>query len=151
MTNDMKTLTIKKSININAGKDKVWDVLFSDKFNRQWYAAFGEGVYAQTDWKVGSKAIFTDPAGDGLVAKVAENSKPDQLMVEYTGVLSKGKEDYESPMAKQLAGGQEKYFLKSNNRSTELFIECDMNEESFDSMSKTWDVALAKIKSLSEG
>jgi hypothetical protein len=147
----MKTQTIKKSISINAGKEQVWDVLLLEKFNRQWYAAFGEGVYVQTDWKVGSKAIFTDANGDGLIARVAENHKPEKLSVEYTGVLTKGKEDYDSPVAKQVVGGHEKYQLKSGNNGTELFIECDMDEDLFDQMSKTWEVALQKIKALSEG
>ncbi len=62
--------TIKKSITINAPREKVWEVLLQDKLTRLWYAEFSEGTKAETDWKEGSKVLFTDDTGSGMVGKV---------------------------------------------------------------------------------
>jgi len=91
---------IKKSIQINATKEKVWDVLFTDHYTRIWYAAFGEGSHADTDWEVGSKAIFADGSHSGLIAEVIVNQPNEKLSVEYTGVLNDKTEDYDSDVAK---------------------------------------------------
>jgi len=48
-TTILKFQPIKKSIEINAPKEKVWDVLLSDSYTGIWYLAFGEGVHAETD------------------------------------------------------------------------------------------------------
>ena len=40
------------SIDINAPKEKVWNVLWDDDSYRKWTSAFAEGSYAKTDnWK----------------------------------------------------------------------------------------------------
>lgn len=143
--------TIKKSIAIHASKEKVWEVLLNDEFTRQWYAEFSEGSHATTDWTIGSKALFTDNSGDGIVGKIVENKKSELLSIEYLGALEKGKEEYESEMAKAVKGGMEIYKLSEINGVTDLTISCDMSEDYYEFMSLKWDKALQKIKSFSEG
>jgi uncharacterized protein YndB with AHSA1/START domain len=64
------------SIDINAPKEKVWNVLWDDNSYRKWTSPFAEGSYAKTDnWKEGSKVLFLGPSGDGMVSKVASNKK----------------------------------------------------------------------------
>ena len=145
----MQTKTIKKTITIPAPKEKVWDVLINDKFLRIWYSEFGEGVYAETDWKVGSKAVFKDKAGEGLVSKVIQNKPNELLSMEFQGIIVKGKEDYESEIARAVKGGKEIYQLKEQGGATQLAIETDMEESMYDSMSEAWDNALVEIKELS--
>ena len=65
----MKTKTINKSMDMQAPKEKVWSVLVDDDLTRKWYAVFGEGVHAKTDWKIGSKALFIGNDGSGLAAR----------------------------------------------------------------------------------
>jgi len=141
---------IKKSILINAPKEKVWDVLFTDRYTRIWYASFGEGSHAVTDWQLGSKAIFTDCSNNGLIGEVVENKKNEKLSVEYTGILQADREDYESELAKQVRGGRETYHISEGDGVTYLQIESDMAPEYFDDMSKAWVAALEKVKALSE-
>lgn len=147
----MKTELIKKSIEISAPKEKVWDVLLNDKFTRIWYAEFSEGSHAETDWKVGSKALFTDKSNRGLVGKVIVNIPNEVISVEYQGLVMAGTEDYESDEAKNVKGARETYHLAEKNGVTRVSIECDMGEEWFESMSLAWDKALLKVKELSEG
>lgn len=141
---------IEKSIRILATKEKVWDVLFTDSYTRIWYAEFGAGSYAETDWKVGSKAIFKDDSESGLVGKIIDNEQYRKLSVEYTGNFAEGKEDYESDIAKDVKGGRETYHISENEGITYLEVECDMSPEYFEMMSEAWDNALQKIKSLAE-
>ena len=43
------------TIDINAPREKVWDVLWQDDSYRKWTSVFSEGSHAETDWKKGSK------------------------------------------------------------------------------------------------
>lgn len=146
----MKTETIKKTIDISAPREKVWDVLLQDKFTRIWYAEFSEGTYAETDWQVGSKAVFKDHTESGMVGKVITNQPNELLSVEYQGLVADGKEDYQSAEAQQVKGGRETYRLAEKNGVTQLSIEGDMSEAYFETMSLAWNKALQKIKELSE-
>lgn len=146
----METKKIEKSIDINAPKNKVWEVLMQDELNRIWYACFSEGSYADTDWKEGSKAVFTDDGKSGLVGKIASNKPNEFLSVEYTGVLANGEEDYDSDEAKAMKGVLETYTLTETDGVTQISISCDMADEYFEMMSASWDKALQKIKELSE-
>jgi len=42
---NMKKEIIKKSIEVNSPKEKVWSVLLVDKFTRIWYSEFSEGSH----------------------------------------------------------------------------------------------------------
>lgn len=141
---------IKKSIQISAPKEKVWDVLLQDHSTRIWYAAFSEGSYAETDWQLGSKAIFKDNSNSGMVGTVVVNRPHEVISVEYTGVIENGEEIYNNEVAKAVQGGRETYRLSEKYGITQLNIECDMSEEYFDMMSAAWDQALQKIKELAE-
>ncbi len=146
----MKNQTIKKSIDINASKEKVWDVLTNDSLNRIWFNEFSEGTKADTDWQIGSKAIFTDSSGMGIIGKIAESKPGEYLSIEYLGVAANGAEDYESEEAKSVIGNFENYTLTENNGITHLDISSDMGAEYFDMMSAAWDKAVLKIKELAE-
>ncbi len=146
----MNIVQIKKAIDINASRDTVWQVLTKDEYTRKWYALFSEGTKAETDWKEGSKVLFTDNTGSGLAAKIATNNPPSELIFEYTGFVAGGKEDYESDGAKQVQGGKEIYRLTENSGVTHLATECDMDKQMYDMMAAAWDKAILKIKELAE-
>jgi uncharacterized protein YndB with AHSA1/START domain len=142
--------TIKKSITINAPREKVWEVLLQDKLTRLWYAEFSEGTKAETDWKEGSKVLFTDDTGSGMVGKVVAVKPYDLISVEFLGFVVAGQEEYESEGAQAVKGGFETYRLSEKGGGTQLDIEADMGTEWLDQMSLAWDRALNKIKALAE-
>lgn len=146
----MKRLTIKKSMDINASKADVWVVLTENEYTTSWYAEFNEGSHAETDWKIGSKAIFKDNSNCGLIGKIVANEPHEMIAIEYIGIVEAGIEDYESKIAQNVKGGLETYHLTRKEDATHLAIQCDMDEDFFESMSLAWDKALRKIKSLSE-
>jgi len=146
----METQKIEKSIEINAPKEKVWDVLILDEYNREWYKSFSEGTHADTDWQVGSKAIFTDNSKDGIIGRIIKNEPGKALEIEYDGMIMGGVEDYDGDLAKKVKGGKETYLLTSNNGKTTLSVSCDMDPEYLEMMTEQWGVAMEKIKELSE-
>lgn len=46
--------TLEFKIEINAPKEKVWDILWNDATYKQWTSVFCEGNYVVSDWKEGS-------------------------------------------------------------------------------------------------
>lgn len=146
----MKIKPITKSIKIHASKERVWEVLTADKFTRQWYSAFSEGSHAETDWQVGSKAIFTDNSETGIWGTIVENIPAKSIIVEYQGVITGGKDDPESPYAKEVKGSRESYHIHDHGDHCQLDINAEMSEEYYDMMADAWDNALKIFKELAE-
>ena len=141
---------INKSVSIDAPAHKVWQVLLDKAYYEEWYKAFGEGVKAETDWKLGSKATFADQKGDGIVGRIVTLDPNKKISIEYDGLLSKGQEDLVSETALAIKGTQETYSLEQNGNVTDLSISLEMDEQYYGMMSEMWDKALQKIKELSE-
>ena len=146
----VKKETIRKSIGIGASKEKVWQVLFDEKYLPIWYAEFSLGARVEGTWRVGSKVVFTDISGGGLVGKVVVNRPCTKLSVEYLGLMVTGEEDYESENARAVRGGHELYRLEEQEGTVLLSVETDMPQEFFNSMALAWEKALQKIRYLAE-
>ena len=138
------------SISINASREKIWDVLWSDGSYRKWTSVFAEGSRAETDWKKGSKVLFLDGKGEGMVSKIVENIPNEYLSIEHLGEIKNGIEDTTSEKVKQWAGAMENYTLKEIKGKTELNVDMDIAEEYKDYFLTTWPKALEKIKELAE-
>jgi uncharacterized protein YndB with AHSA1/START domain len=146
----MPLKSIVKSIDIVASAEKIWEVLFTDDYIKEWYTAFGEGIMADTDWKSGSKAVFADTKGNGIFGRIVENVEEKNLVIEYDGYIVNGLEDLESEGAKATKGARETYTLHPKTNSNQLVVTCDMEENIYDHMSACWENALKKIKTLAE-
>ncbi len=136
--------------NINAPREKVWEILWGTETYPQWTAAFSEGSQAQTDWKKGSKVLFHDGSGSGMIARIEENITNEYMSIEHLGELVNGVEDMESDRVKQWAGAHENYTLKDVNGNTELIIDMDITEEYAKMFEEMWPKALAKVKEIAE-
>lgn len=141
--------TIKKTIQIDAPKEKVWNVLLEDDYNRIWMAEFMEGSHAKTDWIVGHTVRFLDAKNSGIVGKIAAKQPYDLIEIVYDGEVKNGEDDFESDSAKAMKGAKENYYLSEENGVTTLSIESDMDDSYADMMSVAWDKALDKIGELS--
>ena len=142
---------LKFSTRINASKERVWNVLWSDASYRAWTSAFAEGSYAKTDnWKEGTKVLFLDPKGSGMVSRVAKNKPNEYMSFEHLGEVKDGVEDTTSDRVKAWSGSKEDYTLKEEDGKTTLTIEMDITDEFKDMFEKIWPKALTKVKELSE-
>lgn len=139
------------SIIINASKEKVWQTLWNDNNYRKWTSVFAEGSHVITDnWKEGSKVLFMDPKGNGMVSSVAANRPNEFMSFKHLGEVKDGAEDTTSDKVKGWAGALENYTLKESNGKTELLVEMDMNDDFKDYFVNTFPKALDKVKQLSE-
>ena len=141
---------LEYKISINAPAEKVWKTLWDDKTYRQWTTPFSEGSSAETDWKKGSRIIFGDSSGNGMISKVADNIPNKFMSIEHLGMLKDGAEDFDSDEVKSWAGAMENYTLEEKDGSTELSVSTDITEEYKEMFAQMWPKALDKLKALSE-
>ncbi len=139
------------STRINAPREKVWNTLWNDATYRAWTSAFAEGSYAKTDnWKEGTRVLFLDPNGQGMVSMVATNRPNEYMSFKHLGEVKNGVEDTSSEKVQGWSGAMESYTLKEENGKTTLVVEMDSTDEFSDYFTRTWPQALKKVKELSE-
>lgn len=136
---------IEFKITINASAVKVWDVLFGVKTYPRWTAVFAEGSQVKTDWKKGSKALFHDDKGDGMLAIINENIPNKYMSVKHIGQIMDGKETLHD-----WGESLENYTLNEKDGKTELLIDMDITKEWLDYFKETWPKALDKVKEIAE-
>ena len=139
------------SIDINAPREKVWKTLWEDSSYRKWTSVFMEGSCFETDnWKEGSKVLFTDGKGSGMVSKVAVNKPNEYMSFEHLGEVKDGIEDTSSEKVKIWAGSKENYTLNDAGGKTELTVDMDIAEDYKEMFQTMWPKAMEQIKVLSE-
>ena len=141
---------IKFTADINATKEKVWNVLWDKPSYEKWSRAFAPGSTVDTDWKVGSKVLFTDGKGSGMVSKIAEKRENEYMSFEHLGEVKDGVEDTTSDAVKIWAGSHENYTLTDTGNGTRLEMEMDISAEFKDMFMNMWPKAMDEIKRLSE-
>ena len=109
-------------------------------------SAFTEGSHAITDWQEGSKVLFLGPDGGGMVSRIAAHRPDEFLLIEHMGELKDGVEH----LGAAWAGVIENYTLEDGGHGCKLRVEMDCPEDHREYMSRTWPLALAKLKSLAE-
>jgi uncharacterized protein YndB with AHSA1/START domain len=138
------------NITIDAPIEKVWNILWNDSTYREWTSAFSEGSHAISDFRKGSKVLFLDGKGSGMVSRVADVRIPEFMSFEHLGEVRDGVEDTESERVKPWAGSKENYTLKSLGDKTEVFIEMDITDDFKDMFSQLWPKALQQLKDVAE-
>lgn len=144
----MEEATFKTSI--AAPRSKVWEVLWGDKSYGQWTSVFCEGSRVETNWKEGSRALFLDGKGHGMVSMINSKRENEFMSFKHLGNLINGVEDLDSPEVKDWAGALENYTLTDEAGGTELVVEIDVNDQFKDYFNETMPKALEKIKALAE-
>lgn len=135
---------------IDAPKEKVWDVMLNNETYQKWTSAFAEGSHYKGSWEKGSKILFLDPKGEGMLAKIAENKPYEFISIETLGFVNNGKEDTESEGAKAMAGSHENYTFKETGGTTQVSVDMDTSEEYKAMFEEDWPKALEKLKALCE-
>lgn len=60
-------------VSIDAPRNRVWEVLWSEETYGKWTAPFDEGSRAISDWEEGSKVLFLSAKGYGMYSKIRKN------------------------------------------------------------------------------
>ena len=140
----MEKIEFKKEVKASA--EKVWDVLLGKDTYPKWTSVFAEGSSVETDWEKGSKAIFGDGTGNGMVSRIEENIPFKFLSIKHLGEIKDGKEDLD----KNWGDAYENYTLTEKDGHTILDIELNISNDWKDYMIDTWPKALALVKELAE-
>jgi uncharacterized protein YndB with AHSA1/START domain len=138
------------SIEINASAEDVWQIIVGKESYEQWAACFFEESTVDTDWKKGSKALFTDGKGNGMVSEIVESIPGKFLSIRHLGEVKDGVEDPTTFKGEEWGEALENYTLKDVDGKTLWLVNMDMKEEYVQYMEDTWPLALAKVKSLAE-
>ena len=137
-------------ITIDAPRERVWEILWGSDTYPQWTSGFAEGSNVETDWIKGSRILFVDGKGNGMISVIEENIPNEFMSFKHLGVMEDGKENFEIAKERGWVNAIENYTLKSQGDKTELTIDQDVEEEYKDSFIETWPKALSKLKTLSE-
>ncbi|MFN0103508.1 MAG: SRPBCC domain-containing protein [Bryobacteraceae bacterium] len=135
---------------IGASKERIWRTMLDDATYRQWTSPFSESSYAVTDWQEGSKVLFLDGQGSGMVSRIAEHRPNEFLSIEHLGEVKDGIEDTSSDAVKSWAGARENYTLSGNDKEVTLTVHLDLDEKHESMFDEMWPKALAKLKELAE-
>lgn len=135
---------------INASKEKVWNVLWSDKTYPAWTAVFCEGSKAETDWKKGSEVLFLNDKNDGMFSTIEESIPNEYMSFKHLGEVKAGVKDLNSGKGSEWLNSLENYTLKPADGKTELLVDINRVKEFEDYFDKTFPKALEKVKELAE-
>lgn len=145
---------LHQEIFIKAPREKVWDVMLSDKTYREWTKAFHEGSYFKGRWEKGSKMLFIGPDDQGgemgMVSRIAQSKKPEFVSIEHLGIYKNGVEDTTSPEAKKWSPAFENYTFKEKDGGTELHVDMDIDKENREMFESMWKEAFKLLKALAE-
>lgn len=111
---------------------------------------FSEGSHAESDWQKGSKVLFLDGNGRGMVSRIADMRPGRFMSFEHLGEVTDGVEDTTSEKVKQWAGAHENYTLTPVDGGTHLVTDIDLDGEFVEMFSGMFPKALAKVKELAE-
>lgn len=137
------------SIFINAPKETVWEILFTDRNYPKWASVFCEGANIVTDWKKGNSVQFTTPDGQGTFG-IIENVIPHKLMAfRHLGVMMNG-ENLDDEKNSEWENIKESYHFKENSGQTKLILKIDDIPNYTQFFEEKLPLALVRIKELSE-
>lgn len=138
------------SIVINANPEKVWQIIIGKDSYGKWTAPFAAGSSVETDWKKGSKALFHDGTGNGMVSEIVESIPGKFLSIHHLGEVKDGVEDPTIYKGEQWGDALENYTLKEVGDTTVWLVNMDMNDQYVSYMEDTWPLAMAKVKEMAE-
>jgi uncharacterized protein YndB with AHSA1/START domain len=133
------------SVDIDAPRQRVWEVLWDDRTYRDWTSAFMEGSHAVSDWKEGSKIQFLDPNGNGMSGIIEKKMPNERMTFRHLAEIKDGKEQPASP---SWSGAVEDYTLKDNGKGTTLIVDVDTADEYKEMFEKAFPKALQRVKEL---
>ncbi|MDQ3014544.1 MAG: hypothetical protein M3Q73_01625 [bacterium] len=136
------------TIEISASKEKVWEVLWSDKTFRDWASIIDESSYMVGEMKEGNEVQFISSVSGYGVTSLVEKLKLYELVVLRQIVDTK--EHGTGERKKEWADGTESYHLTGNDTITTLTTELDVPKEQIETFQVRLPKALQRIKELTE-
>lgn len=134
------------SIEINASKEKVWNILWEDQSYRDWTSRFIPGSYYEGELKEGNDILFLSPGKHGLFAKVEKVIPFQSMHFVHFGLVIDG---ISQPKTFN-EGAIEHYDLFESELGTKITVSLRTEEEYIDYFNNSFPRALNAVKQLSE-
>lgn len=141
---------VQFSVEINAPKEKVWNVLWDDATYRKWTSVFSEGSYAVSDWKEGSRVHFLNANNDGMYSVIDQCIENKIMNFKHIGNIKHGVEMPLDATTENWSGATENYTLNEKNGITTLTVDTNIVGEYQDYFNEKFPLALDLIKKLAE-
>src|ERR1700730_18483745 len=115
---------MQSSIEISAGRERVWDTLWRDEAFREWASIIDPETYMVGDLKEGNEIQFISSAnGYGVTSLVEKLIANEFLLLRHRADTKEGgKRERE----KQWTGGEESYSLAEKDGITTLTVAFDI-------------------------
>jgi hypothetical protein len=144
----MKTLHF--SATFHAKREAVWDAMLSPDTYKLWTAVFTEGSYFEGSWAAGERIHFLAPNGSGMTSLIAESRPYQFISIKHLGFIKDGVEDTESASVRSWAPSFENYSFLDAGQPTDLEVDIEVAGEFEDYMTKTWPMAMTRLKEICE-
>lgn len=141
---------MRHSIEINASKEKVWEVLWGDTTFRDWASIIDEGTYLEGDLVEGREVHFKSASGYGVTSRVEKLIPNTSVVFTQIADIKIGKDGSVEKRDKQWTGGVERYELEERNSKVLLSVTQDVPPELVDYFKSKIPQALERIKVLAE-
>lgn len=140
---------MKFSIEIHAGKKRVWQILWEDETFRQWAGLIDPGTYMKGELREGGEVEFISAENGYGVTSLVEK------LIPYEYLLFRHQADTqnsgEQQRDKEWTGGKESYNLIENDGSTTLTATFDVPPELEEYFKDNYPKAFEQVKMLAEG
>lgn len=137
------------STTIDAPKETVWSVLWSDETFRDWASIIDEGTYLAGEMKEGNTVQFISSVNGYGVTSFIEKCVPNELVLFRH---QKDTKDHgEGEREDEWSGGTERYVLEEKDDVTTLTLTSEIPPELKEIFEDRTPKALARIKVLAEG
>lgn len=137
-------------IEINATKDKVWNIMWDKKSYSDWTEPFCAGAFYEGEMKQGNRIHFLAPSYEGMYSDVQFCKENEVMIFKHIGML---KDKIELPLdaeSEKWTGCFETYKLSTINNKTILKVEVDVVADYKTYMQKSFPLAIQKLKEMAE-
>ncbi len=136
---------IKRSVDIKASPETVWQVLTNPEYNIEWAKAFFEGTTVSSTWQKGDAVTWYIPGGSVAAKGMVLDSQPGALI--KVGFYDDNNDAPPTPPGEY----QEVYELQPNQDGCTLSIASGpLAKKYLKQHAPMWEKAMEYIKSLSE-
>lgn len=135
------------SVEINANKAIVWDILWQDGTFREWAGIIDPGTHIVGELHEGNEVQFISASGYGVTSLVAEMQPNSYMLFKHQADT---KDEGKAAREKEWTGGEESYNLEENEDKTTLTVSFGVPQEQEEYFAENYPKALAKIKELAE-
>jgi uncharacterized protein YndB with AHSA1/START domain len=135
------------SVAIDAGRERVWDILWRDETFREWAGIIDPGTHMVGELKEGNEVQYISGNGYGVTSLVERLIPNELLQLRHSAdTKENGKQERE----KEWSGGTESYRLVEKDEITTLTAVFDVPPEMEEYFQTNYPKALGRIKLLAE-